>query len=45
VRDIFKARGNANLRSAIDPILVRLQTMASAFSDFAGHFIRHHLKR
>jgi hypothetical protein len=45
VRNIFKADEDADLRRAIDPILVRLHTMAGAFSDFAGNFIRHQLKR
>jgi hypothetical protein len=45
VRDIFKAHENADLRAAIDPILDRLHKMANAFSDFAGYFIRHQLKR
>jgi hypothetical protein len=45
VRDIFKAPEGADLRAAIDPILMRLHAMAMAFSDFAGHFIRHKLKR
>lgn len=45
VRDIFKAPESADLRAAIDPILVRMHTMAKAFSDFAGHFIRNQLKR
>jgi hypothetical protein len=43
VRDIFKAPNNADVRAAIDPILLRLHTMAGAFSDFAGYFVRHHL--
>jgi hypothetical protein len=45
VRDIFKAPENADLRAAIDPILLTMHTMAIAFSDFAGHFIREQLKR
>jgi hypothetical protein len=45
VRDIFKAPENADVRAAIDPILTRMHMMASAFSDFAGHFIRNQLKR
>jgi hypothetical protein len=43
VRDIFKAPENADVRAAIDPILLRLHTMGAAFSDFAGHFVRYHL--
>ena len=43
VRDIFKAPEDADLRAAIDPILLRLHTMAAAFSDFAGYFVRYHL--
>ena len=45
VRDIFKVPDQADVRTAIDPILLRLHMMAVAFTDFAGHFIRHHLKR
>ena len=45
VRDIFKAPESADLRAAINPILMRMHTMAGAFSDFAGHFIRNQLKR
>jgi hypothetical protein len=45
VRDIFRAPDDANVRAAIDPILLRMHTMANAFADFAGHFIRNHLKR
>jgi hypothetical protein len=45
VRDIFKAPEGADVRAAIDPILLRLHAMAVAFSDFAGYFIRHSLKR
>jgi hypothetical protein len=45
VRNIFKAPEDADVRAAIDPILMRLHTMAAAFSDFAGHFIRQKLKR
>jgi hypothetical protein len=45
VRDIFKAPEDADVRAAIDPILMRMHTMANAFSDFAGYFIRHQLKR
>jgi hypothetical protein len=44
VRDIFKAPENVDVRAAIDPILMRMHMMASAFSDFAGHFIRNQLK-
>jgi hypothetical protein len=43
VRDIFKAPKDADVRTAIDPILVRLHEMAAAFSDFAGYFVRCHL--
>jgi hypothetical protein len=45
VRDIFKVPAQADVRTAIDPILLRLNTMAVAFTDFAGHFIRHCVKR
>jgi hypothetical protein len=45
VRDIFKAPEGADMRAAIDPILMRMHNMASAFSDFAGYFIRNQLKR
>jgi hypothetical protein len=45
VRDIFGAPEGADLRAAIDPILLRLHQMASAFSDFASNFIRSQLKR
>jgi hypothetical protein len=45
VRDIFEAPEHADLRAAIDPILLRMHTMANAFSDFSGHFIRNQLKR
>jgi hypothetical protein len=45
VLDIFKTPENADLRAAIDPILVRMHTMAIALSDFAGHVIRNQLKR
>ena len=45
VRDIFKAPESVDVRAAIDPIPMRMHTMASAFSDFAGHFIRNQLKR
>jgi hypothetical protein len=45
VRRIFNAPEDANVREAIDPILMRMHTMANAFSDFAGHFIRNKLKR
>jgi hypothetical protein len=43
VRDIFKAPKDADVRAAIDPILLRLHKMAAAFSDFAGYFVRCHL--
>jgi hypothetical protein len=43
VRDIFKAPKDADVRAAIDPILVRLHRMAAAFSDFAAYFVRQHL--
>jgi hypothetical protein len=43
VRDIFKAPSDTDVRAAIDPILRRLHTMAAAFSDFAGNFVRYHL--
>jgi len=43
VRGIFKAPNDADVRAAIDPILLRLHRMAAAFSDFAGYFVRHHL--
>lgn len=43
VREIFEAPEDADVRAAIDPILVRLHTMAAAFSDFAGYFVRYHL--
>jgi hypothetical protein len=43
VRDIFKAPNDAEVRAAIDPILLRLHAMAAAFSDFAGYFVRYHL--
>jgi len=43
VRDIFKAPNDADVRAAIDPILLRLHAMAAAFSDFAGYFVRYHL--
>lgn len=45
VRDIFKAPEGADLRAAIDPILIRMHTMAKAFSDFAAYFIRAQLKK
>jgi hypothetical protein len=45
VRDIFQTADGADVRATIDPILIRLHTMAAAFRDFAGHFIRHKLKR
>ena len=45
VRDIFEAPKDADVRAAIDPILLRMHEMASAFSDFAGHFIRNQLRR
>jgi hypothetical protein len=45
VRDIFKAPHGADVRASIDPILLRLHTMAMAFSDFAGYFVREKLKR
>jgi hypothetical protein len=45
VRGVFKVPDQADVRTAIDPILLRLQTMAVAFTDFAGHFIRHCVKR
>jgi hypothetical protein len=45
VRDIFNAPEDADMRAAIDPILMRMHTMAHAFSDFAGYFIRNQLKR
>jgi hypothetical protein len=45
MRDIFKAPESADLRAAINPILVKMHTMAGAFRDFAGHFIRNQLKR
>jgi hypothetical protein len=45
VRDIFKVPAQPDVRTAIDPILLRLNTMAVAFTDFAGHFIRHCVKR
>ena len=43
VRGIFKTPNDADLRTAIDPILLRLHRMAAAFSDFAGRFVRRHL--
>jgi len=45
VRDIFKAPEHADLRAAIDPILMRMHAMQAAFSDFAGYFIREQLQR
>jgi len=45
VGDNFKAPENADVRAAINPILVRMHMMANALSDFAGHFIRNQLKR
>jgi len=45
VRDIFKVPDQDDLRTAIDPILLRLHTMAVAFTDFAGHFIWHCMKK
>jgi len=45
VRDIFKVPDQADIRTAIDPILVRLHTMAVAFTDFVGHFIWHCMKK
>jgi len=45
VRDIFKAPESADVRAAIDPILLKMHQMAIAFSDFSGYFIRHNLKR
>jgi hypothetical protein len=45
VRDIFKAAESIDVRAAIDPILMRMHMMASAFSDFGGDFIRNQLKR
>jgi len=45
VRDIFAAPEGADVRTAIDPILMRTHTMATAFSDFAGYFIRQKLER
>jgi hypothetical protein len=45
VRDIFGAAEGQDVRASIDPILMRLHTMAMAFNDFAGHFIRQKLKR
>jgi hypothetical protein len=44
VREIFQVPEGADVRSNIDPILLRLQKTAFAFSDFAGYFIRHTLK-
>ena len=40
VRGIFKAPNDADVRAAIDPILLRLHRMPAAFSDFAGYFVR-----
>jgi len=45
VRDIFAAPEGADVRGAIDPMLMRMHTMAAAFSDFAGYFIRKKLER
>jgi hypothetical protein len=45
VRDIFKAPEDAEVRAAIDPILMRMHTMATAFSDFAAYFIRAQSKK
>ena len=45
VRDIFKVPDQDDLRTAIDPILLRLHKMAVAFTDFAGHFIWHCMKK
>jgi hypothetical protein len=45
VRDIFAAPERADVRAAIDPILMRMHTMAAAFSDFAGYFIRQKLEK
>ena len=45
VRDIFKVPDQDDLRTAIDPILLRLHKMAVAFTDFAGHFIWHCMRK
>ena len=46
VREIFAVPESiVDVRSTIDPILERMHRMAAAFSDFAGNFIRFHLKR
>jgi hypothetical protein len=45
VRDIFNAPEDADVRAAIDPILLRMHSMASAFQDFAAHFISAQSKR
>ena len=45
VRNIFEVPDQADVRTALDPILLRLQTMAIAFTDFAGHFIWHCMKK
>jgi len=45
VADTSQASEGTETRvAAIDPILMRMHTMAPAFGDFAGHFIRHRLK-
>jgi hypothetical protein len=45
VRDIFQAPEDADVRATIDPILMRMHTMASAFQDFATYFIRAQSKK
>ena len=46
VREIFAVPESVvDVRAAIDPILERMHRMAAAFSDFAGNFIRFHLRR
>jgi hypothetical protein len=44
VRDIFKIPEGTDLRAELDAILLRLHKMATAFTDFAGYFIRHYAK-
>jgi hypothetical protein len=42
---MVRPKCSTDVRSAIDPILMRMHQIAGALSDFAGHFIRNQLKR
>jgi hypothetical protein len=44
LRDIIQVDENADIRSAIDDVHVRLHVIAISFSDFAARFISYHTK-